>query len=117
MRTGRNFVKFRIPPDELGLVRGQQIARMRGRHDGRIDFVGRDGANDGIECLHWPHRNTVHVDLLDPCDLLQLIVRDRAQCIDRDCLAGDILEFLQTFAEPDVGHDELGALVSTRPQA
>lgn len=51
------------------------------------------------------------MDFLDPCDLLQLIVRDRAQRIDRDCLAGDILEFLQTFAGPDVGKDELGAVV------
>jgi hypothetical protein len=57
------------------------------------------------------HRDPVHVDFLDPCDLLQLIVSDRAQRIDRDCLTGDILEFLQTFAEPDVGNDELGALV------
>src|SRR5262249_46393569 len=31
--------------------------------------------------------------------------------VDRDGLAGDILELLQALAEPDVGNDEFGALV------
>jgi len=38
-------------------------------------------------------------------------VRDRAERVDRDRLARDILVFLQTFAESDIGNDEFGALV------
>ena len=36
----------------------------------RIDFVGGDGADNGIDCLHRLHRDTVHFDFLDPCDLV-----------------------------------------------
>jgi hypothetical protein len=43
-----NLVEFRIPPDELGLVRGQKFARMQGRHDRSIDFIGADSAGNGI---------------------------------------------------------------------
>ena len=45
----------------------------------RIDFFGGDGVDIGIECPHRLHRDTLHADFLDPCDLLQLTVRDRAE--------------------------------------
>src|SRR5215813_2325689 len=63
-RTGRRTEFCQVPNTIRRAWPGSRPANRayEGRHDGRIDFVGGDGADNGIECLHRLHRDTAHVD-------------------------------------------------------
>src|SRR5262245_9727977 len=87
MRTGRRTEFRQVPNTTRRAWPGSRPTNRAHTRPARIDFFGGDGVDIGIECPHRLHRDTVHADFLDPCDLLQLTVRDRAERFDRDRLA------------------------------
>src|SRR6478735_4115304 len=100
------LIQLGIPTHQFGLICSQQFTRMRCRHDRGIDLIRADSACNSIERLHWLYSDAADVDMFDAGDLFQLIARDRAKRADRDCLVGDVIEFMQALIEPHIGCDD-----------